>query len=328
MGWKNGYKFFVVIAAAVVIATYLLGAFSTREVTHQGGAVVVKDFENVKLVDNDSPPSVRKDISHMHGDSVESKISKVYTASSIFGLYSVAPEIEGELLFDISDQLNAAEVFCNAMPGLAEQGRNSFVEFSQALGKKADLSEEIIHSGVYLDQLRLRFCSDGVDVESPFFHQADWLTTVSDELKLGELTVAIEDNFETDDEVNSARENLVAFVATTESPAAFLEAVSILVSDSSVGRGWRPPGYTARPPDFGLDNHKVGTLGAELAYCRLAPVACRGDGINVVRRCLPANCRPNESLTEFLQRTHSPDVVAAAESYAAALLRLRQAGGG
>jgi hypothetical protein len=328
MEWTKILKLTVAVIAAVGIAMYALGVFPAREVDEQSKSVIAKDGVGEKLVDRHSPPAAVKQSDPVHGNARESKISKIYRAESLLELYAIAAEVDGERLFDISDQLNAANVFCNAMPGLAEQGRNSFVDFSGQLGSESDLSDEIIHSGVYLDQLRARFCSDGVDLKSPFSHQADWVVTVSEELKLSVLTDAIRDDFESDEEVDAARANLLAFIATTESPAAFLEAVSMLASDALIGRGWRPPGYTARSADFGLDNHKIGMLGAQLAYCRLAPAACRGNGINVVRRCLPANCRPNESLTDFLQRTHSPDVVAAAESYAAGLLRLRQADAG
>jgi hypothetical protein len=254
-------------------------------------------------------------------------LSRIYSANSITELYALNGEVTGELAVDLAERIDHVRAFCNSLTSISEYGGNSFLDWSAVLSKGLSLSEpskEIERSGEYIDFIRPRFCTEEVDLFVPFSSEISMVETALEQTGVNALLHMASESYDSEVELNDARDRLIDFMATTASPVAFFRAAEHLVADTPISQGWQLPGYRSHPADFGPDRPKIGFVALQLAYCRLAPMACRGNGITVINQCVPSNCRPNESLQEFLQRTHSADVMTAAEAYANALLRLRQ----
>jgi hypothetical protein len=302
----------------------------------------------------ESSDSVAVDIasaieSHDLSESRRGKLASLYSARTIDELQRLAPVVNGEQVADLVELSTLSEVFCNVGYSLVDGGNEpSMKVFVKMLtrSKSGGATSQDLASAEWLDGLRARFCSQGVALQDTNANdafssldasmiEAAGLVEVHDALALRDELESVADRIESGESiseqsaadllqrVSETRERLIDFLKRTQSPAAFRRAAEVL-SEDLFAKGWYP-GVTSNYADnFMAPEIGWRSVGADLAFCRLAGPGCGPTSMALVHRCMPNNCRPGETVADFWRRTTSPQAMEAAQAYADALLAIRQ----
>ena len=258
----------------------------------------------------------------------------LYAARTAGELKNARAMLSGAAVFDGMELDYYADRFCL-------YGRSSGIKRSFA-----DLAPKLIGSDTgrgmasarWLDTLRERFCADWagpspeydpllplVMAELTGFGDLAELENAAHEYDVDALVAANADPAvvkQARQKQAEIRDQLLDFMANTDSPAAFHRAAESLVSYNN---DWYPGDTRAKAAlQMGQEHWRL--VGAEHAFCRMAPAACAAGSMTTISRCMPINCVPGESLMDFYRRTQSPQTLDIAQTYADALLALRQSG--
>lgn len=275
-------------------------------------------------------------------DQLAVDIKKLYGSATIEEIEVNTAMIGNNLLLDsilLKDQANA---ICNFLHGFAQNGKSSYLV--DTIGEfRKPVTKDAMVSAVMVDNFRKNFCTYGIalaEYGSGYESYDAYLSAereINEAAQLGAVQRAIDlvsevntlsseemSNAEVNDMIAIARKDLLDFVTSTDSPAAFRRAAELLSDDSPLGRGWYPNGVRERAVWVEGPESAWRTVGVQLAFCQMVGAGCDPNSLSAFDSCMPGNCRPGESVADFLRRTTSPQQMEAAQAYADALLALRQ----
>ena len=278
-------------------------------------------------------PKARQPASRV-GSFAADPLRALYAARTAGELKNARALLSGADVFDGMELDDYADRFCQW--GSSSGIKRSFAYFAPKL-TGSDTGQGMA-SARWLDTLRERFCADwagpspeygtGQGVEMLKLAELDDLAELENaahEYDVDALVAANADQAVLEQarqlEVE-IRDQLLDFMANTDSPAAFRRAAESLVSYNN---DWYPGDTRAKAAlQMGQEHWRL--VGPEIAYCRMVPFACAAGSMTTISRCRPINCVPGESLMDFYRRTQSPQTLDIAQTYADALLALRQSG--
>ncbi len=270
----------------------------------------------------------------------EATVLAAYTAGTIDQLDALAVVARGDLAFDLDYLKYRANVFCQDLYARRQSGKRegTFLEVVQIGQTRGDpVSPEQVASAKWVDRKREQFCTRGVaqhDVAVVDEAEAARLAGVgalADAIAMAEAEAVDPDDPPKGEELDPVRANLLELMKSTASPTVYRMAAQLLAGDTRLGNWWTPPGMPRSFPVLSeinqADANQWRSVGGEIAFCQLAGGACGPDTLTTILSCMPANCRPGETLLAYLRRTQSPQTMEQAQAYANAMLAQRRSTG-
>lgn len=212
--------------------------------------------------------------------------------------------------------------FCEAYPTKFSTTRE---ELAQIYGD----DPKIGRSADNFDAFRKQFCDRGVTVVEPRYGSdaiEDYALAVRGD-STGELIANAKllaaNGDATDSELDSARQAMAAIVRRTSSRGEFVEA----------GKALAMPGLgewddvRADPGRSGARASAIRDVGTGLAACTIFG-GCESGSMLTFEACMPVHCDDGATVQSVARQLLPPDLMAAAEAYAQALIRYRNADGG
>jgi len=275
-------------------------------------------------------------------DQLAVDIKKLYGAATIDELEINAAMAGNQLLLDSIILKDQANTICNFLHGFAQNGKSTYLV--DTIGEfRKPVTKDAMASAVMVDNFRSNFCTHGIalaEYGSGYESYDAYLSAergINEAAQLGVVQRATDlvsevnslpsdeaSDAKVKDKIATARGELLDFVASTDSPAAFRRAAELLSDDSPLGRGWYPNGVRERAVWVEGPESIWRTVGVQLAFCQMVGPGCGPNSLAAFDGCMPGNCRPGESVADFLRRTNSPQAMDAAQAYADALLAMRR----
>ncbi len=294
--------------------------------------------------------SVTLDFSNDSAKSANSFALRAYSTNNIIELEALMASAIGSAHFDFFLVKEEADRLCNMFPYLGKRGKGTFVEGLKLQHDRSKLTNDELAFAEFADEFREKYCAHGTDksLELTFEMAREMEQLRRDAMDASGMQVVVEKQlyktFDDEQKLQAAemiaavpeemfaalQENLEKFISQTDSPAGFREATQEILTGVETGSApWNPPGLShefASENDSRDHEKRWRKVGNQLAFCSLAGASACGPGSVILMSICVAqsNCRRGESYFLFVQRTESPQTLAAAYAYANALLAMRR----
>lgn len=260
--------------------------------------------------------------SSVKSDPVAAGLARVYGATSYTTLLRYVSELGPDFALDAHDLLEWADHLCSVQGALADGVGRTYEELYEYLVARGMVRAhpEVEASYLYVNRMQSSYC----DVGTSNVDRSLWQEKVEKKQLLGSQSpdyarLLEAEKMAADPGAESLVSVAVDIATNTNSPAVFKEA-----ADKLAASGWLPPGY--QMPGFAHDQQQlvIRELGGILSQCSLTVNGCAAGSLMAIRFCMPSDCRPGESVQQFLARNHTPGEFHAAQAYAQALLAMRR----